>query len=516
MKSKLVLHNLGVLAIILGVLMLIPALVSVLYREPSGFVAFSLTYLVAVALGLVIRRFGIREEMGHKEAVATVALAWILAASLGALPYVLLGLPPVDALFESMSGFTTAGATILTDFNTQGYWVLGDEQLGSSLARTFVDNHTGLSTLAHASEETIYGLLFWRSFTQFLGGMGIILLFIAILPHLGVAGRELYSVEGLGLTKEALTPRVKNTAKIFWSIYLALVGLQALILVALDLPLYDAVCTAFTSLATGGFSPRADSIAAYNSSLVDAVVCIFLLIGGTSFLLHYRILFRKEFSSPLRDTELKFYIFIIIVSTSILMLWGGIDGDVSTRFRFSVFQAASIMTTTGYVNNLSYDSWSLASKLALIMLMLIGGSTGSTGGGIKVGRILIILKHVHKELLRVLHPHAVTTVNVGETIVPEHILRSVQVYTLLYLMIFIGGTLVFAITEAGNSSFDAISAVSASACTLGVIGPGYGVVAIDFGQISLAGRGFGTFLMYVGRLEIITVLVLLVPDLWKR
>ncbi len=516
MKSKIVLHNLGSLAIILGVLMLIPAFVSVVYREPSGLVAFSLTYLVAVTVGLAMRRRGVGEEMGHKEAVATVALAWILAGSLGALPYLLLGLAPVDSLFESMSGFTTAGATILTNFNSQGYWILSEAQLVSSPARAFVEEFSSLATLSSASEETIYGLLFWRSFTQFLGGMGIILLFIAILPHLGVAGRELYSVEGLGLTKEALTPRVKNTAKIFWRIYLGLVGLEALALVALGLPLYDAVCTAFTSLATGGFSPRADSIAAYGSPLVDLVVCVFLLIGGTSFLLHYRILFKQEFSAPLRDTEFKFYIFILVSSISILMIWGGIDGDLSTKFRYSSFQAASIMTTTGYVNNFSYDSWSLAAKLALIMLMLIGGSTGSTGGGIKVGRILIILKHFHKELLRVLHPHAVTSVNVGEIVVPEHILRSVQVYTLLYLMIFIGGSLVFAITEAGNPSFDAISAISASACTLGVIGPGYGVVAIDFGQISLAGRVFGTFLMYLGRLEIITVLVFLVPDLWKR
>lgn len=516
MKSKTVLHNLGSLAIILGVLMLIPALVSVVYREPSGLAAFSLTYLVAVTLGLVMMRLGVGEEMGHKEAFATVAFSWILAASLGALPYLLLGLPPVDALFESMSGFTTAGATILTDFDSHGYWILSGEQLDSSPARHFIDEFSGLAALSSAGEETIFGLLFWRSFTQLLGGMGIILLFIAILPHLGVAGRELYSVEGLGLTKEALTPHVKNTAKIFWKIYLGLVGLEALILGALGLPIYDSVCTAFTSLATGGFSPRADSIAAYNSPLVDLVVCIFLLIGGTSFLLHYRILFRKEVSAPLRDPEFRLYLFIMATGVLILILWGGIEGDLSTKFRYSVFQAASIMTTTGYVNNFSYDSWSLAAKLALIILMLIGGSTGSTGGGIKVGRILIILKHAKNELLRLIHPHAVTSLKVGEETVSGEILRSVQLYIILYLTIFLGATLAFAVTESANPSFDAISAISSSACTLGVIGPGYGVVAVDFGQITPAGRILGTFLMYLGRLEIITVLVLLMPAFWRR
>jgi trk system potassium uptake protein TrkH len=516
MKSKIVLHNLGSLAIILGVLMLIPALVSAVYREPSGLVAFSLPYLLAVALGLVMRRCGVGEEMGHKEAFATVAFAWILAASLGALPYLLLGLGPIDALFESMSGFTTAGATILTEFDASGYWVLREAQLGSSPARLFVDEFSGLAALSPVGEETIFGLLFWRSFTQLLGGMGIILLFIAILPHLGVAGRELYSVEGLGLTKEALTPHVKNTAKIFWKIYLGLVGLEAIALAALGLPSYDAVCTAFTSLATGGFSPRADSIAAYNSPLVDAVVCVFLLIGGTSFLLHYRILFKRELSAPLRDSEFRLYLLIMAAGVLILILWGGIDGDLSTKFRYSAFQAASIMTTTGYVNNFSYNSWSLASKLALIILMLIGGSTGSTGGGIKVGRILIILKHAKNEFLRLIHPHAVTSLKVGEETVPGDILRSVQLYIILYFMIFLGASLAFAVTEAGNSGFDAISAVSASACTLSVVGPGYGVVAVDFGQISPAGRILGIVLMYLGRLEIITFLVLLMPAFWRR
>jgi len=333
MNSKIVLHNLGHLAIILGCLMLLPAMVSIFYREPAGAFSFLVAAILAGASGLVMKRMGVGEEMGHKEAFATVAFGWLLAAAIGAIPYVFLGLSPLDAFFESMSGFTTAGATILTEFDSQGYWTLSEAAAAEgSIALGSVGDFLPLS-----GSETIFGLLFWRSFTQFLGGMGIILLFIAVLPHLGVAGRELYSVEGLGLTKEALTPHVKNTAKIFWSIYLGLVGIQAVALAALGLPIYDAVCTAFTSLATGGFSPRADSIAAYDSPLVDAVVCIFLLIGGTSFLLHYRILLKREYSAPFKDPEFRLYLFIMAAAVSILMIWGGIDEDLSTRFRYSAF-----------------------------------------------------------------------------------------------------------------------------------------------------------------------------------
>jgi len=232
-------------------------------------------------------------------------------------------------------------------------------------------------------------------------------------------------------------------------------------------------------------------------------------------LLHYKIIFKRDFLAPLKDAEFRFYISIMVLSIVILLLWGRLNVDLPTQLRYSIFQVASIMTTTGFVNNLSYDNWSLAAKFVLIILMLVGGCVGSTGGGIKVGRVLIILKYAYSELLHAIHPQIVTSIKVDQNVVSEDILRSIQIYIILYLMIFLGASLAFTITESNNPDFDAISAISASACTLGVIGPGYGVVALDFAGISPPGIILGIICMYVGRLEIITALVLFLPNTWK-
>lgn len=532
MKARVVVHTLGQLTVLLGLAMLVPAAVAAIYGEALGVLAFLMASLITLGIGLLMRHLGAEDDMGHKEAFAIVSFSWLLAALLGALPFIFMGLNPLDSLFESMSGFTTAGATTLTDFSSQGYWILTSDQVNASLAYALMDGAS--RTLASSSatalvplgrlwqieplsvDRTFYGLLFWRSFIQLIGGMGIIVLFLAVLPHLGIAGRQLYSVEGLGLEKEALTPRVKNTAKTFWSIYLGLVTVEALILKAIGLPLYDSFCTAFTSLATGGFSPKAYSIAAYNSVLVEAVVCIFLILGGTNFILYYRIIFKKDPKRLIQDPEFKLYLLILGAATIILMIWGMVPGDMWNQFRFSSFQVVSTMTTTGFVNNFTYDAWSLAAKLTLIILMLIGGCTGSTGGGIKVGRVLIILKYVEKGLVQSIHPAAVKTVKLGTIAVDDEIVQSVMLYTVLYFMIFLSSSLLFAIFESANPNFNAISAISASACCLGVVGPGFGLVALDFSQISQAGRLLGFLCMYMGRLEIIPVLLLIFPGLWKR
>jgi trk system potassium uptake protein TrkH len=539
MNLRVVLNTLGLLAVLLGILMLIPGLVAAIYKEPLGVAAFGFASFTAIVIGLIFRHFGVDEDMGHREAFATVSLNWLLAAILGSLPYIFLGMGPVDAVFESMSGFTTAGATILTEYNSQGYWILNSDLVKGSLTYAFVNRMTNyiIGTLNTgtvitfdfgifgtvldlkyllAIKGTYYGLLFWRSFSQLLGGLGIILLFIAILPNLGVAGRELYSVEGIGLTKQALTPRVKDTAKTFWGIYLGLVSLEALILTATGLPIYDSLCTAFTSMATGGFSPKAYSIASYNSVLVEFIVCIFLLLGGTNFILYYYVIFNSDYKKLINDIEFRFYIFIMAVSISILMLWGRIPGDIFTEFRFAGFQVVSTMTTTGFVNNFNYDSWSLAAKFTLILLMLIGGCTGSTGGGIKVGRILIVLKYTYNELIRSLHPKAVMTMRLGDKTIKEPVVKSVLLFVQLYLLIFIFSSLAFSIAESWNPQFNAISAISAAASCLGVVGPGFGVVALDFSNVSQAGRILGLICMYVGRLEVLPVILMFLPETWKK
>ncbi|OPY48714.1 MAG: potassium transporter [Methanosaeta sp. PtaU1.Bin112] len=539
MKIRIILKTLGLLAILIGTIMVIPGIVSAIYKEPLGVTAFGLSSLTAIIIGLSLKHSGDHSgdnsTMGHREAFATVSLAWLLAALLGALPYAFLGLSPIDSFFESMSGFTTAGATILSEYNSQGYWILNHDLVESSLAYALADR--AASYLIHwsptdavslqfgitldlkemlAVKGTYYGLLFWRSFTQLLGGLGIVLLFIAILPNLGVAGRELYSVEGLGLTKEAITPRVKNTAKTFWGIYLGLAGLEALLLVAAGLPLYDSLCTSFASIATGGFSPVAYSIAKYNSVLVEFIVCVFLLLGGTNFIIYHQIMLKRDPKNLLQDSEFRFYILIMSISISILMIWGRIPGYFDKELRSSIFQVVSTMTTTGFVNNFDYDAWSLAAKITLILLMLIGGCTGSTGGGIKAGRVLIVLKHTYNELIRSLHPRAVMAIKVGNKIIKENTIKSVLLFVQLYLLTFIFATLAFAITEGANPQFNALSAISAAASCLGVVGPGFGVVALDFTAISPAGRALGLFCMYLGRLEILPVILMFLPETWKK
>jgi trk system potassium uptake protein TrkH len=539
MKTRIILKTLGLLAVLLGTLMVIPGVVSAIYKEPLGVVTFGLSSLTAISVGLALKHWGERSGdnsiMGHREAFATVSLAWLLAALLGALPYAFLGLSPVDAVFESMSGFTTAGATILSEFNSQGYWIISPNLVQSSLAYMLADRATGY--LLHCSpadtiplqfgmtldlketlaiKGTYYGLLFWRSFTQLLGGLGIVLLFIAILPNLGVAGRELYSVDGLGLTKEAITPRVKNTAKTFWGIYLCLAGIESLLLVAAGLPLFDSLCTSFASIATGGFSPVAYSIAKYNSILVEFIVCVFLLLGGTNFIIYHQIILKRNLKNLFLDPEFRFYILIMGISISILMIWGRIPGYFEKELRSSIFQVISTMTTTGFVNNFDYDAWSLAAKVTLILLMLIGGCTGSTGGGIKVGRVLIVLKHTYNELIRSLHPRAVMVIKVGDKIIKESTIKSVLLFVQLYLLTFIFATLAFAITEGANPQFNALSAISAAASCLGVVGPGFGVVALDFTAVSPAGRVLGVFCMYLGRLEILPVILMFMPETWKK
>ena len=261
--------------------------------------------------------------------------------------------------------------------------------------------------------QTFYGLLFWRSFQQLIGGLGIILMVVALLPQLRVAGLQLYRAETVGPSKDTITPRAASTARILWRVYLLLNGLEIILLYAAGMPLYDAVCTAFSTLATGGFSPQASSLAAYHSPLIEAIVAIFIVIGMSSLTLHYRVL-TSDRLAWLRDEEFRFMLIILAAATAILIFFGGIDGGLAERFRFASFQVISFMGTCGFVSSLDYDKWSTAAKLALIMVMLIGGCIGSTAGGIKVGRLLVCCKHAYNELMHMLHPHALMSVRLGE------------------------------------------------------------------------------------------------------
>lgn len=526
MSARIALHTLGLLTIILGALMLVPAVVSILYAEPSGVVAFLLSSILTLAAGYAIRRLGSNGEVEHRDAFLIVTLGWLLAAVFGALPFVLLGMGFVDSLFESMSGFTTTGATILTEYDANGYWIINTTAASGSLASSIVTalSHqlaggpTANSALigGEIADPTYYGPLFWRSFTQFLGGLGIILLFIAILPQLGVAGRQLYYVDSSRLTKETITPKVKNTARIYWGIYLLMVGLETFMLSFAGMPVYDSLLTAFTTIATGGFSPQASGIVAYSSLPIEAIAMLFMLLGATSFNLHYHFLYRGSLSVYARDSEFRFFLYILASAIVLILLAGGIEGDVLHRLRIVSFQVVSTMTTTGFTNNFSYDTWPVASGMVLLVLMLIGGCVGSTGGAIKVARILLILKYGKRELIEMIHPKAVKPIKMTKATIQEDIIRSILFFALLYLIVFFCASLAIALTESGNPQFDLISAVSAVATCMGGVGPGLGEVAFDFSHVTPVGKVIGVICMYVGRMEILPVLVLFLPGFWEK
>jgi len=521
MHIQVFLRMFGSLLKILAVLLLIPGAVAAYYAETGGVIAFAVTSLLTLATGIVLARLSSDEEAGIKEGFAMVSLGWLGAAFFGALPYFFLGTGMIDALFESMSAFTTTGSSILTEFNSQGYWIINPTLANSSIAHHLelaVQGITASSVIQISSgaDETYMGLLFWRSFAQWLGGMGIILLFVAILPRLGVAGRQLYRAEVPGPDKDALTPRIKQTARLLWGIYILLTAAEVALLCLAGMPLYDSLCNTFASMATGGFSPRAFSIAAYNSWVIDLIITVFMFLAGANFALHYRMI-KSDRKALIRDPEFRFYTMIVLVATAIIVLWGGLEGSVLRKLQLAGFQVVAIMTTTGFATA-DFDQWTAAAKYTLLLLMIIGACAGSTGGAVKVVRILLILKSGYRELLHVMHPKAVIPLKLGGLPVRDDVLRPSNIFVGMYMIIFALATLLLAIISYGQPGMDVEAVISAVATTLGNVGPGFGMVgpAFSFAEVQPAGKMLLFFCMWMGRLEIVTALVLLVPEFWKK
>jgi trk system potassium uptake protein TrkH len=529
MRFQVFLRLFGSLLKLLAVVMLLPGAVAAYYSETQGVLAFALTSLLTLAMGIVLGKLGSDEEMGQKEGFALVALGWLGAALFGALPYLFLGLSPLDAFFESMSGFTTTGSSILTEANSQGYFIINPHLADQSLATAISINlsralaeilpaGTGFlhRLLSVGPEQTYFGLLFWRSFSQWLGGMGIILLFIAILPRLGVAGRQLYKAEVPGPDKDTITPRIRQTARILWVVYVLLTVIEIWLLFLAGMPLYDAFCNTFATMATGGFSPQLASIAAYKSVTIDGIITLFMFLAGANFVLHYRTMYRDR-RSLIGDTEFRFYTLLVIISTAVVMLWGGISGDLFTKFRYAVFQIVSMITTTGFATA-DFDGWTTAAKYVLLLLMFVGACAGSTGGAMKVVRVILMLKSGYRELFNALHPKAVLTVRLAGEPVRDDVLRSSNVFVALYIAIFAMATLLLAVISFGDPRIDIVTATSAVATTLGNVGPGFGMVgpSFSFAEVHPLGKMLLIFCMWIGRLEIITVLVLLLPEFWKK
>lgn len=481
MQIIFLLHNMSLLIFFLGVSMSLPLAVSLIYGE-QDFTAFLYSFIMCILIGSLLFIFTRRpkREISHREGFAIVAVGWIVVAFFGAVPYVLSGALGnfTDAFFESSSGFTTTGATVVTN----------------------------IEALNHAT-------LMWRCFTQWLGGMGIILLSIAILPLLGVGGMQLYKAEVPGPVTDKLKPRIGETAKILWKVYLLFTFIEFILLRAGGMSFYDAICHSFATMATGGFSTKNISIEAFNSAYIDGVVTLFMLLAGTNFALHYQFL-KGNFKALTKDEEFRFYLLIIVFSIVLVMIGlVAFDGHgLIHAFRISSFQVVSIMTTTGF-SSVDFEKWSDAGKYFLLVLMFIGGCAGSTGGSIKVVRIYLLLKQGYRELYRLIHPHAIAHVKFNNSKVPAEVMDAIWGFFFLYMILS-----VFAIVIMSFLGMDMISAITSVAASIGNIGPGLGTVgpSDNFSAIPDMGKWILSICMIMGRLELYTLLILFIPEFWRK
>lgn len=478
MDFKSVLHALGALLISIGASLLLPILVS-LYYDDGDLIAFITSLFIIVSVGFLMWKFTKAGDIRSREGFAIVTFGWVLLAGFGALPFVFAGATNyTDAFFETMSGFTTTGATILTD----------------------------IESLSH-------GLLFWRSFTHWLGGMGIILLSLAILPMLGVGGMQLFKAEVPGPSVDKLKPRVQDTAKILWAVYVILTVAETILLKLAGMNLFDAICHTFGTMATGGFSTKNAGIPHFQSATIESVLTVFMILAGANFALHYRAL-KGNFSVYHKNPEFKFYIGIIAAVTFFLLLSTRLNNydNYLTAFQKSIFQVASLITTTGF-HSTDYELWSVPAQLSLILIMLIGGCAGSTGGGIKVVRILLTLKNISVQFKKLVHPHAVIPIRLGKTTVSQDTISDISAFLIIYFLLFAMASLIMAIL-----GLDLVTAVSSVISTLSNIGPGIGNIGPteNFAFIPTSGKWFLSFLMLAGRLEILTVLVIFNRHFWVK
>lgn len=483
MRLQTVLRVLAVLLLIVSVFFLLPVLVALLYHEYSivwtFLVPLGLVWVLCVPLILFTGK-ATGTTISSKGGYLLVSSGWILAAAFSALPFVLSGAIPsyTNAFFETMSGYTTTGASILTNI-----------------------------------EALPKAMLFWRSLTHWLGGMGIVVLTVAVFPLLGIGGVQLVKAESPGPTVDKITPKISSTAKILWVIYVLMTVVEIILLMLGGMNLFDASTHTFGTVATGGFSPRNASVGAYHSAYIDAVITIFMMLAGMNFLLYYRAVI-GDFRSVLRNSELRSYVGVFVVAT--LLIAFNLDGSTYHSFgkslRYASFQAASILTTTGFTTT-NYATWPVFSQVVLFVLMFIGGSTGSTGGGIKVARIVILLKQGLNEMKYLLHPRGIFSMRMSGLNLRKDIVYTVSGFVSLYIFMLFVTTLVVA--SGGN---DILTSLSAALATLGNIGPGFGKVGPVLNYAYMPGyiKWFLSFAMVVGRLEIYTVLVIFTRAFWRK
>ncbi|REG89997.1 TrkH family potassium uptake protein [Winogradskyella sediminis] len=494
LNYKIIFHFFGLLLLFNGGFMLIATIISLIYKDGVTF-ELSLAGLVTLLIGVfaMYRTKDHRKEMNKREGYIVVAFGWIVMSLTGTLPYMTTGAIPsfTDAFFETISGYTTTGASILNDI-----------------------------------EIVPEGVLFWRSMTHWIGGMGIIVLAIAILPLLGVGGMQLFTAEAPGPSADKLHPRITDTAKRLWLIYVGYTVAETLLLQLAGMSFFDAINHALSTLSTGGFSTKNASVAYWNDNpLIQYIIIFFMFLAGTNFVLSY-YLFKGKVSKILKDEEFTLYFKFVIIFTLIaaVLIYFRADvsqssilhpmvlGEAESALRHALFQVLTVVTTTGFVSA-DYTMWTPFLTVFFFGMMFLGGSAGSTSGGVKVMRQLILIKNSFLEFKRALHPNAIVPVRYNGKSVSKDIVFNVLGFFILYMLSFIVGALVFSMFE-----LDFTSAIGLSASSLGNVGPALG----DFGPVNNyaalppLGKWWASFLMLIGRLELFTVLILLTPFFWRN
>ncbi len=456
-------------------------LVSLIYQEDDSAAFMNaglITFVVGVFSYLISK--GVKKDLGKREGYIIVSLVWVVFSIFGCLPYLFSGTIPsvTDAFFETMSGFTTTGSSILNNI-----------------------------------EDLPHGILFWRSLTQWMGGMGIIVMFLAILPTLGIGGRELFVAEVPGPAPDKLTPRIKETARNLWGLYILFTAVETIMLYAGGMSFFDAINHSLTTMATGGYSTKQASVGFYTSPYIQYTIIFFMFVAGTNFTLSYAMI-TGRFTRVFKDEEFRFYTLVVLCFTFVITMGliaaGNITGEQA--FREALFSVVSIITTTGYATA-DYLLWSPFLGMLIFVLFFVGGSAGSTGGGVKVVRILLLFKNSFYELKRLVHPNAVIPIRYNKKVVDQKTVTNILAFFVFYILIFMMSAVLMSFWTS-----DIYSAFSAVATTLGNIGPGFGEVGPmeNFHHLPKLAKWFLAFLMMLGRLELFTVLVLFSPSFWKH
>jgi len=482
MRLNVVINTVGIMLRYIALVMLLPVIFALCYREYASILPFLTGSIVSLALGGLFSLNKASEKdidtINKAEALATAFFAWVFFALTAAVPYLFYNLGILNSLFESISGVSTTGATILRDFTLY--------------PKTF---------------------FFYRSMTQWFGGMGIIVLFIAVLPKFSVAGRQMFFAENPNPSEEKITPRVRHTASWLWGIYLGLTILQTVILKLSGLDFYNSICTSFSTVGAGGFSPNPDSIIGYHSNFITVIVMIFAFLAGTNFILMYKFFVQGKFKAPFKSEEFLTYLIITLLIGFLIAfsITRNFDMTPLNAIITGFFQTISIMTSTGFASS-DFATWDFTSKLLLLLPMFIGASAISACGGLKITRWIFVFKYIKRELNKIVHPKGVYPIRLEGGVVNSETAQQIMAFVIFYFATFAISAFLVGFIEQ-NSSIAIVGSIS----SLGNIGPGFGTIGPlgHFDNLQNATKLIFMFNMLVGRLELIPFLALLHKDLWE-